>query len=177
MQVTKYKTPRSLVQYPGRVYSMPQVMDLKFLIMGARLLTRMASASNKVEHKGSTVYNTPNTLVQLGQHGVCDLPGTHNLPILPANSSDTKACALAPSCPATHLQTWVTTKVEQYPLIRLLVISWCPPRDAKNCDVNHVGVARCRSSSYTLPMMLTFYVRNSAHGHQPKGRWSCEDST
>ena len=30
----------------------------------------MASASNKVECKGSTMYNTPNILVQLGEHDV-----------------------------------------------------------------------------------------------------------
>ena len=69
---------------------MPQGMDLKFLVMGARLLTWMASASNEVEHKGSTVYNTPNILVQLGECGVCDLPRMCNLPIQPANSSDMK---------------------------------------------------------------------------------------
>ena len=90
MKVTKYKTPRSLIQYPGRVYSMPQVTVLKFLVMGARLLTWMASASNEVEHKGSTVYNTPNILAQLGEHGICDLPSMHNLPIQPVNSPDTR---------------------------------------------------------------------------------------
>ena len=51
---------------------------------------QMASASNEVECKGSTVYNTPDILAQLGEHGVRDLPGTCNLPIQPANSSDTK---------------------------------------------------------------------------------------
>ena len=75
---------------------MPQGTDLKFLVMGACLLTRMASASNEEERKGSTVYNTPNILAQLGEHGVCDLPGTRNLPIQPANSSDMKAHDLLP---------------------------------------------------------------------------------
>ena len=63
-------TPRSLVQYPGGVYSTPQGMDFKILIIGAHLPTWMASASNKVEHKGSTMYNTPGILVQLGEHAV-----------------------------------------------------------------------------------------------------------
>ena len=70
---------------------MPQGTDLEFLIMGACLLMQVASASNKVEHKGSTVYDTPNILVQLGERGVRDLPGMHKLPIQPVNSSDTKA--------------------------------------------------------------------------------------
>ena len=56
-------TPRSLIQNQGRVYSMPQGMDLKFLVEGTHLPTWMASASNEVEHKGSTMYNTPNILV------------------------------------------------------------------------------------------------------------------
>ena len=69
---------------------MPQGMDLKFLEMGAHLLTWMATASNEVECKGSTVYNTPGILAQSGECGVHDLPSTRNLPIQPANSSDTK---------------------------------------------------------------------------------------
>ena len=75
---------------------MPQGMDLKFLVIGARLLMWMASASNEVEHKGSTMYNTPNILAQLGEHGVRDLPSMGNLPIQPANSPDTKACVSLP---------------------------------------------------------------------------------
>ena len=90
-------TPRSLVQYPGRAYSMPQGTDIKdFLVIGACLLTWMASASNEVEHKGSTMYNTLGILVQLGEHGVRDLPRMRNLPIQPANSPDTKACDSLP---------------------------------------------------------------------------------
>ena len=70
---------------------MPQGTDLKFLVMGAHLQTWMASASNEVECKGSKVYNTPDILVWLGEHGVRDLPGMHNLSIQPDNSSDMKA--------------------------------------------------------------------------------------
>ena len=73
---------------------MPQGMDSKFLVVGTHLPTWMASASNEVECKGSTVYNTPVILAQLGEHGVRDLPSMCNLPIQPANSSDTKACGL-----------------------------------------------------------------------------------
>ena len=39
----------------------------------------MASASNEVECKGSTMYNTPDILAQLGEHGVHNLPRMHNL--------------------------------------------------------------------------------------------------
>ena len=91
-QGTDKMTPRSLVQYPGRVYSTPQGTDLKFLVMGSCLPTWMASASNEVERKGSTMYNTLNILAQLGERGVHDLPRMCNLPIQPANSPDTKAC-------------------------------------------------------------------------------------
>ena len=89
-------TPRSLIQYPGGVYSMPQGTGFKIFVIGASLLMWMASASNEVEHRGSTMYNTPGILVQLGEHGVHDLPRTHNLPIQPANSPDTKACDSLP---------------------------------------------------------------------------------
>ena len=56
-------TPRSLVRDLDGAYSMPQGTDLNFLVIGAHLLTWMASASNEVEHKGSTMYNTPDILV------------------------------------------------------------------------------------------------------------------
>ena len=64
-------TPRSLAQNPGGVYSTPQGTDLKFLVVGAHLPMWMASASYKVGRKGSTMYNTPSILVQLGEHDVC----------------------------------------------------------------------------------------------------------
>ena len=95
-QGTDIMTPRLLTQNLGRVYSMPQGTDLKFLVKGARLPMWTASASNEVECKGSTMYNTPNILAQLGEHGVRNLPGMHNLSIQPANSPDTKACDLLP---------------------------------------------------------------------------------
>ena len=75
---------------------MPQGTDLRFLVEGARLPTWMASASYEVECKGSTMYNTLNILVQLGEHGVRDLPRMRNLSILPANSPDTKVCDSLP---------------------------------------------------------------------------------
>ena len=90
-------TPRSLIQYPGRVYSMPQGTGFNnFLVIGACLLMWMASASNEVECKGSTMYNTLDILAQLGERGVHDLPRMHNLPIQPANSPDMKACDSLP---------------------------------------------------------------------------------
>ena len=60
-------TPRLLTQNPGGVYSMPQGMDLKFLEIGACLPTWMTSASYEVEHNGSTMYDTPSILAQLGR--------------------------------------------------------------------------------------------------------------
>ena len=78
------------------MYSKPQGTDLKFFVMGARLPIWMASASNEVEHKGSTMYNTLNILAQLGEHGVHDLPSMRNLPIQPANSPDMKVCDSLP---------------------------------------------------------------------------------
>ena len=72
---------------------MPQGTDLKFVEIGARLLTWMASASCKVERSGSTMYNTPSILAQLGE---CDFHLTaccqiRVSSIQPANSPDTKA--------------------------------------------------------------------------------------
>ena len=63
-------TPRSLILNPGGVYSTPQGMDLKFVEIGARLLMWMASASHEVEHSGSTMYNTPSILAQLGEYDI-----------------------------------------------------------------------------------------------------------
>ena len=85
-------TPRSLTQNPGRVNSMPQGMDLKFFVIGARLLTWMASAFCEVERNGSTMYDTPCILAQLGK---CDVRVSafcqeHVFSIQPANSPDTK---------------------------------------------------------------------------------------
>ena len=85
-------TPRSLVLNPGRVYSTPQGTDLKFVELGACLPTWMASASCKVERSGSTMYNTPSILAQLGE---CDFRLTaccqvRVSSIQPANSPDTK---------------------------------------------------------------------------------------
>ena len=87
-------TPRSLVQDPGGVYSMPQGTDLKFVEIGARLPTWMASASREVEHSGSTMYNTLSILAQLGEcnphlTACCQVRVSS---IQPANSPDTKAC-------------------------------------------------------------------------------------
>ena len=41
------ETPRSLIQYPGRVYSMPHGMDSNFLVFGARLPMWMTSAQSR----------------------------------------------------------------------------------------------------------------------------------
>ena len=86
-------TPRSLVQNPGGVYSTPQGTDLKFVEIGAHLLTWMASASYEVERSGSTMYNTPSILAQLGECIIC-LTACCQVCIIsiqPANSPDTKA--------------------------------------------------------------------------------------
>ena len=86
-------TPRSLVLNLGGVYSMPQGTDLRFVEIGTRLLTWMASASCKVEHSGSTMYNTPSILAQLGEcnfrlTACCQVRVSS---IQPANSPDMKA--------------------------------------------------------------------------------------
>ena len=85
-------TPRSLIQNPGGGFSTPQGMDLKFVEIGARLPMWMASASCEVERSGSTMYNTPSILAQLGE---CDFRLTaccqvRVSSIQPANSPDTK---------------------------------------------------------------------------------------
>ena len=64
-------TPRSLIQNPGGVYSTPHGTGLKFLEIGARLPTWMASASYEVECSGSTMYDTPSILAQLGECDIC----------------------------------------------------------------------------------------------------------
>ena len=86
-------TPRSLVQHLGGAHSTPQGTDLRFVEIGARLPMWMASASCKVERSGSTMYNTPSILAQLGE---CDFRLTaccqvRVSSIQPANSPDTKA--------------------------------------------------------------------------------------
>ena len=72
---------------------MPQGTGLKFVEIGARLPTWMASASREVEHSGSTMYNTPSILAQLGECNirltVCCQVRVYS--IQPANSPDTKA--------------------------------------------------------------------------------------
>ena len=86
-------TPRSLVQKLGGVYSMPRGTGLKFVEIGARFLTWMASASYEVERSGSTMYNTLSILAQLGECDIC-LTACCQVCIFsvqPANSPDTKA--------------------------------------------------------------------------------------
>ena len=87
-------TPRSLILNLGRVNSMPQGMDLKFFVVGARLPMWMASASYEVECNGSTMYDTLHILAQFGE---CDVRVSafcqeRVFSIQPANSPDTKAC-------------------------------------------------------------------------------------
>ena len=72
---------------------MPRGMGLKFLEIGTRLPTWMASASYEVECSGSTMYNTPSILAQLGEYKIrvtacCQV---RVFSIQPANSPDTKA--------------------------------------------------------------------------------------
>ena len=135
----------------------------------------MASASCKVEHSGSTMYNTPSILAQLGE---CDFRLTaccqvRVSSIQPANSPDMKVRIFS-SCPTTHLQTWVSAKVECFPQIGPFSIDWGPPRDAKivMCATWEDDVSpRWRYASEDVDL----YSRNSAHGHQLKGGWSCAD--
>ena len=86
-------TPRSLVQNPSGVYSTPQGTGLKFLEIGAHLPMWMASASYKVEGSGSTMYDTPSIVAQLGECNIhiiacCQV---RIFSIQPANSPDMKS--------------------------------------------------------------------------------------
>ena len=140
-KVNTKMTPRSLVQNPGRVYSMPQGTGLKFLEIGTRLPMWIASASYEVERSGSTMYDTPSILAQLGECDTCITMccQVRIISIQPANSPDMKACiSLRPVRPHT-CRLGVLTKVEYLPRIRLFLIGRGPPRDAKNCDVCHTG--------------------------------------
>ena len=87
-------TPMSLVLNHGRVFSMPQGTGLKFVEIGAHLPTWMASASHEVECSGSTMYNTPSILAQLGKCNICLTMccQVRVYSIQPANSPDAKAC-------------------------------------------------------------------------------------
>ena len=70
---------------------MPQGTDSKFLVNGACLLMWMASAQSRQSAMAQKKCSTPVILAQLGECGVCNLPGMCNLPIQPANSTDTRA--------------------------------------------------------------------------------------
>ena len=50
----------------------------------------------------NNVYNTPVVLVQLGECGVHNLPGSHSPPIKPANSSDMKVHGMLSSFCSNH---------------------------------------------------------------------------
>ena len=99
------KTPRSLIQYPGRVDSTPQGTGSKFLVEWCTS-TDVDGFSFKLDgaQRLNNVYNTPVVLARLGECGVRDLPGAHSLSVQPANSSDTKASWHAFSFPATTLE-------------------------------------------------------------------------
>ena len=116
----------------------------------------MASAPQEVEHKGSTMYYTPNILAQLGEHNVCMsvpcqecLTSQSNLLTLLIRKHVTRFLLSS----NTLADLGVLTKVEYYPRFGPFTISWCPPRDAKNCDVCHVGVTACHPGGCMLPIM------------------------
>ena len=133
-------TPRSLIQNPGGVYSTPQGTDIKFVKIGARLPTWMATASCKVERSGSAMYNTPSILAQLGE---CDFCLTvccqvRVSSIQPANSPDTKV-RISPllvrphTCRLGFQPRW--SAFHRSGRSRLIV----PTQGRQNCDVRHVG--------------------------------------
>ena len=66
--------------------------------------------------------------------------------------------------PQPHLQTWFTTEVGSHLCFRLHGSSWCPPRDANNCDVWQTLMG---GGSHTC--QLAAPAKLSALGHQPKG--------
>ena len=133
-------TPRSLVQNPGGVYSTPRGTGLKFVEIGARLPTWMASASYEVERSGSTMYNTPSILAQLGE---CDIRLTaccqvRVFSIQPANSPDTKArislhLVRPHTCRLGFQPRWNTFHGSGHSR------SIGPTQGCQNCDVCHAG--------------------------------------
>ena len=140
----------------------------KFLVMGTRLLMWMASASNEVESKGSTMYNTPNILAQL----VSMVSATCQECV---TSQSNLLTLLIRKCVTHFLLSGNTLADLGHNQGGILSMVWAignqlvPTQGHQNCDVYHAGVTMCYPGSYTC------YVRNSAHGHQPKGGQSCED--
>ena len=119
---------------------MPQGTDLKFVEIGAHLPMWMASASHEVEHSGSTMYNTPSILAQLGE---CDFRFTAHchvriFSIQPANSPDTKA-HISPLLVRPH-----TCRLRFQPRWNAFHESGRsqsigPTQGHQNCDVCHAG--------------------------------------
>ena len=133
-------TPRSLILNLGRVFSTPQGTDLKIVELGARLPPWMASASSEVERSGSTMYNTPSILAQLGE---CDFHLTaccqvRVSSIQPANSPDTKV-RISPLFVRPH-----TCRLGFQPRWKAFHESGHsrsvgPTQGRQNCDVCHAG--------------------------------------
>ena len=91
--------------------------------------------------------NTSVILAQLGEHGACNLPSMHGLPIQPANSSDRFLLSSNTLADLGHNQggTMSTNQATHF--------QWCPPRDTKNCDVCYMQVTKYHPGSYMLLMV------------------------
>ena len=66
--------------------------------------------------------------------------------------------------PQPHLKTWVTTEMGSCSHFGLCNSSWCPPRDANNCDAQWTLMG---GGGYMCQLMAP--AKLSALGHQPKG--------
>ena len=151
-QGTDLMTPRSLAQNPGGVYSMPQGMELKFLVKGAHLPTWMASASYEVEHKGSTMYNTPSILAQLGECDVristsCQERVTSQSNLLTLLIWKRVTCFLLSGNTLAYLGFNQGGILSTIPAIRNQLM---PTQGRQNCDVYYAGMTMCHHGSDTF---------------------------
>ena len=114
---------------------MPQGMGLKFLVVGERLLMWMASASYEVEHNGSTMYDTPRILAQLGERDVhVSASSQSNLLTLLIRERVTRLVL------SDHTLADSGFNQGGIPsMIQAILDQSGPPRDTKNCDVCHAG--------------------------------------
>ena len=129
----------------------------------------MASASYKVEHNGSAMYDTPRILVQLGECDVCVATSCQEcvFSIQPANSPDTKAHD------SLHLSdhTLADLGLNQGGIpstIWAVLDQSVPTQGCQNvmCATQEDDVSpRWRYASKDVNL----YSQNSAHGYQLKG--------
>ena len=116
-----------------------------------------------IEHTGSQMnysrMSIPSGCKQLMHHASCaSVPQTSGKPI-----GMRGRCSLL-TFPQPHLKTRVTTKAGSHSHFGLRGSSWCPPRDANNCDAQQALMGGGGHMCW-----LTAPAKQSALGHQPKG--------